>query len=293
VAFQERWMTVRFGKIDLTKLHGTWQEAFSDYAVDQTYMTEERIRARLTKNGFDERRSVGAYEESRLVGFTAIGLGAWEGESAAYDIATGIIPEYRGCGIAGRMLEQALPVLKADGITRFQLEVLQTNKQAIAAYEKSGFRVVREFICFQLTLPGVLVEMQAPDGVILQAGSLETVTHLRSATDWTPSWENSFDAIAKIPEKLVIYEAIVKGALAGMIVYSPGFNWIMNLTVDRSHRRAGIGSALIGRLAREFAGRKPVLKLNNVDAGDAGMIRLLTGTGFRKTVDQYEMARFI
>ena len=72
--------------------------------------------------------SVGAYDGDKMVGLTFVGLDDWLGEKAAFDAATGIIPGYRGQGVAKAMFEFILPRLKERGVSRFLLEVLQSNK---------------------------------------------------------------------------------------------------------------------------------------------------------------------
>ena len=66
---------MKLDHVSRRQLHGTFKDAFSDYLVDMTSLTEERLLARCIKNGVDWEASVGAFDAERMVGFTLIGIG--------------------------------------------------------------------------------------------------------------------------------------------------------------------------------------------------------------------------
>ena len=74
---------MKLGRVSRQQLHQTFQEAFSDYAMDMSFVTEERLRIRYVKNGVDWDASVGAFDGDRMVGFTLIGI---EGTVASDEI---------------------------------------------------------------------------------------------------------------------------------------------------------------------------------------------------------------
>ncbi len=102
---------MKLDRVSRQQIHRTFQEAFSDYAVDMSSLTEERLRVRCVKNGVDWDASVGAFDGDRMVGFTLIGIDDWQGSLGAFDAATGIVPDYRGQRLAAAMFEHALPGL--------------------------------------------------------------------------------------------------------------------------------------------------------------------------------------
>jgi ribosomal protein S18 acetylase RimI-like enzyme len=130
--------------VDKAAVHAAFIEAFADYAMTSTGLTEERLFLRMEKNAVDYDLSVSAYDEDRMVGFTLLGVDSWGGSRTAYDAGTGIVPAFRGQGLARRMFDRALPVLRERGVERFSLEVLQQNEPAIRAYKKSGFEITRQ-----------------------------------------------------------------------------------------------------------------------------------------------------
>lgn len=282
---------VRVDRVSRRQLHSTFQEAFSDYAVDMSSLTPERLDIRCTKNRVDWEVSVGAFEGERMVGFTLIAVDTWPGSLGAFDAATGIVRDFRGQGLAIRMFDHALPALANRGVRTFVLEVIASNESAIRAYEKAGFEIGRELRCFELDLKSLSPVPVPTDRFPVRAIPRQIVSTLAGDMDWAPSWENSLGAIERIPDDLISVGAFDGEACVGVAVYSPAMNWIMTLVVKRSHRRQGAATALVRGLARAIPDDISCVKLLNVDASDSGMIGFLDHLGFRHLIDQFEMTR--
>ncbi|UCC83547.1 MAG: GNAT family N-acetyltransferase [Gemmatimonadota bacterium] len=270
-------------------VYRTFVRAFSDYALDMTYMTEQRMYNRAVKNGIDFECSVGAHSVEGMVGFTLIGLDEWKGAPAAFDIGTGVIDRFRGMGVAKAMFDFAAPRLREKRVERFVLEVLQENEAAIRAYEKSGFEIVREFDCLRLELDDFTVPRAAEDDVEIRPVERDRLSDFVDALDWPPSWENSFASIRRIPDQVLLYEASRAGRPAGLLVYYPGLSWIMTVLVKRSERRQGIGRRLLAHLIESIRDRESDVRVVNVQRDDRGTQTLLAELGFRRYVSQYEM----
>lgn len=284
---------MRFDRISQSQLLRTWLEAFSDYAVDMSGVTEKLIECRCIKNNVDFDISVGAFDDERMVGFTLIGVDRFQDELAAFDAGTGIVPEFRGQGLARKMFDHATPQLESQGVTRFLLEVLQVNEPAIRAYTKAGFEVTRELACFKLKLDEPIFSSEPPTAIEVKEVDRASVAGFSTEVDWQPSWENGFPAIEKTPDQLLILGAFERDRCVGVIVYTPLLNWIMTLVVSRTHRRRGVGSALVQGLVERLPGGLTEVKLLNVDRSDEGMLTFLERLGFDHWIDQYEMARDI
>lgn len=281
----------KLGRVSRQRLHATLQEAFADYAVDMTSLTEERLRIRCAKNNVDWEISVGAFNGDRMVGFTLIGVDSWRGGLGAFDAATGIVPAFRGRGLARTMFEHALPELQDRGVDTFVLEVLVDNEPAIRAYRKTGFEISRTLKCYGLDLADLASDAARVEPFPVRPIERLIVGTLESAVDWLPSWENSFRAIERIPDDLVCLGAFDGLECVGALAYSPAMNWILTLVVRSTHRRLGVGSALLMHLGKALAGRIDLVKLLNVDAVDQGMTGFLEASRFQLLVDQYEMVR--
>lgn len=270
-------------------IYRTFVDAFSDYAMDMSYMTEEITFNRAEKNGIDLGSSIGAFDGSRMVGYTLVGRDVRGGVSSAFDIGTGIVKPYRGIGIAGGMFERLSDRLREQEVRKFVLEVLQENEPAVKAYTRSGFRIVREFDCFELDLGEVNVDEKIIDRIKIVESDWSSLDEFSDSLDWLPSWENSFESIRRIPDEVIFFTAVTGPVPAGLIVYYPAINWIMTLVVKREYRLNGIGAALVAFLAATLNDSIEKVRLVNVDGSDEGMIDFLKKTGFDLLISQYEM----
>jgi ribosomal protein S18 acetylase RimI-like enzyme len=282
---------MKLDRVSRQQIHKTFQEAFSDYVMDMSSLTEERLVVRSAKNGVDWEASVGAFDGERMVGFTLIGIDEWQGGLGAFDAATGIVPDFRGQGLARVMFEHAVPGLRDRGVETFVLEVIKENEPAIRAYRKAGFEVSREFKCFELQIADLRVGSTDSGSFQIQPTVRKAVSSLAGYADWPPSWENSFAAIDRIEDELIVVGAFDGQTCIGVAAYTPLFNWILTILVKPSHRRKGAGSALIRELVRSLPEKIDAVRLHNVEASDTGMLDFLTGLGFEPLVDQYEMIR--
>ncbi len=267
----------------------TFDEAFADYYQKSTRKAEEWLYNRAVKNAVHWDYSVGAFDGDRMVGITLIGISDWMGELAAFDAGTGIVPDYRGKGLAKQMFDFAVPKLRQRGVTKFLLEVLQVNAPAIKAYEKAGFKITREFDC--LGLKRDTFAPTTPSRISLQFRPLskEQIAPLGEFADWQPSWENMFSSIARIPDEVVIKGAYVDGECVGALAYYPMLNWIMTLVVKPEFRRQGVATSLLKDFIDNFDRDIAQINLVNVDRSDTGMLAFLNRMGFVNFTSQYEM----
>lgn len=55
------------------------------------------------------------------------------------------LPQYRGKGILGRIIEAHEQIAVANGVRKIQVHVFDNNPSAIKSYEKKGFKVTKHF----------------------------------------------------------------------------------------------------------------------------------------------------
>lgn len=278
-----------FQEGDLARIYGAFREAFTDYVVDTTRTTETIFSNRMIKNGVDLSLSVGAYDQGKLVGFTIVALDQYCGVNAAYDAVTGIIKPYRGLGLAKKMFEHLLPKLKAKGVERFYLEVIQSNKAAVRAYKKAGFSIVRELDCYKIPFEAI-PQISMADGTIrFQLIEKDEIFPVSNFFDWEPSFENSVSSIQRIPDGVLILGAYHHDKLVGCLVYYPLLGWILNMAIHKEYRRQKIGSTLLVNLKDQIGKHESSAEIINVDHADKGMLAFLETLGAEFCVNQFEM----
>jgi ribosomal protein S18 acetylase RimI-like enzyme len=270
-------------------LAGAFGAAFGEYEVQ---ITPDELRTMLRRRGFDPALSLAAFDQAgRIAGFTLNGIGTFGGMPTAYDTGTGTLPEYRGRGLAPQIFEASLPALRAAGIRQYLLEVLQHNTAAVSVYRKLGFEVSREFNYYRAEIGDVRLEN--PKGNTCTIRETEPAALRETAPsfwDFTPSWQNSFEAVERAPEDFETLGAYDGDRLVGYVIFEPGAGDITQIAVSKTHRRQGIGSALLGEMLR--LNRAPGIKCINTEIGrDDAIAGFLQAKNITQTGKQFEMIK--
>ena len=131
-----------------------------------------------------------------MIGSYMNGRRTWQGKQTAYDAGTGVIPEYRGRGVAKELFAFMVPRLKEVWVAQYLLEVLSENELAVALYRKLGFVETRVLAVFRSGEPvkrfGVLPDVsirpvEEPDWGLFE-----------SFWDGYPSWQNSARRLSEL-----------------------------------------------------------------------------------------------
>ena len=67
-----------------------------------------------------------------------VGLGEYVRSGAAADIAFAVEEDFQGRGIASRLLQELVHIARANGIVRFEADVLAENTAMLAVLRASG-----------------------------------------------------------------------------------------------------------------------------------------------------------
>ncbi|MDX1699173.1 MAG: GNAT family N-acetyltransferase [Melioribacteraceae bacterium] len=230
--------------IPFQQIYVTVSDAFSDY-VEPFDLTIEELKYMFERRGYDLKISFGAFDNDKLVGITINGVGNWNGKLTAYDSGTGIIKEYRKRGIASRMFNESVPVLRENGIKQYLLEVIKSNTGAYELYKKAGFRVVRELDYFKIDINELkyqkLVAKQGIHFRIIEEPDWEII---RSFWAFEPSWQNSVDSLNRKIEHLKILGMYEESNLIGYGIIEPHTGDIPQLAISPEFRRQGLGTSL-------------------------------------------------
>src|ERR1051326_7098886 len=269
------------------QLYSTFINAFSDYVV-KMQPSEEQFLEMLTRRGIRYDLSVGAFSGHQLVGFNLNALDLWKGRLTVYDTGTGVIPEYRGQGIASRIFAFSLPKLKQASAQQYLLEVIDTNVSAIRVYEKAGFREIRKLESFKLSGSVTRSPMQYSTETQLRIESEPDWELFQSFWDWEPAWQNSINSIKRSLDIKAVVCAYSEGRCVGYAVVYPSNGDIPQLAIDKGYRRRGIGTRLLQSLEMQIK-REQTGRMINIDASAEGTLRFCEAVGMKKIVNQYEM----
>ncbi|MBC1417803.1 GNAT family N-acetyltransferase [Listeria fleischmannii] len=260
--------------VSVTTIYETFLDAFSDYAIPMK-PSLAAFQNMLASKGFQADSSVGAFDQSDLVGFILNG----ERETQVYNLGTGVKVAYRAQKIASGMLDASIRLLFEKNRTGYLLEVLQDNQKAYALYKQKNFEITRHFLCFRLEEPQISPKLSPS----IHQEPVDLVADFESTLPYKPSWQNNHHAILALRKDFICYTYRNAGELLGYAVLNPASESLAQLGA----RSKKVGEALIAHILADT--KLKMLGIINVDERDESLIHLLTDTGFTKTFSQYEM----
>ncbi len=275
--------------IDFNELYVAFEEAFKHYEMQ---LTKNELYSMLFRRGFVPELSFGAFEKDKLVSFTFNGIGFYDNIKTAYDTGTGTIEEYRGKGLATSIFEYSLPYLKKANIDNYLLEVLQHNTKAISVYKKLGFKIKREFNYFVQKSEKVKIQdKQLELNYTLKWIEFPEYEIMSRFLDFIPSWQNSFDAIARKLDNFKILGTFQENKLVGYCILEPKTGDITQIAVSKIHRRNGLGSRLLKEILKY--NQYHSIKIINTPIDCHSITRFLESHGISVVGKQFEMIKEI
>ncbi|MBU5306362.1 GNAT family N-acetyltransferase [Clostridioides mangenotii] len=269
-------------KTSIETLHRAFLDAFSDYQIEMD-MSIKRLKQTLQRRGYLPEISIGAFKNDLLVGFILNGLRSWNGKTTVYDIGTGVIFDYRRQGITSSMLLDVKEILKQKQVEQYLLEVIQTNTSAIQFYKKEGFKVERNFPCF---------ELDKKHYVPLKAYKVEHTNRMAweqliEFWDFEPSWQNSIDSINAASEEFLYSIVHFDNTIVGYGIINKRTGDIPQIAVNKHYRGKGIARSIITNLIENTESHK--ISVINVDGQSKCTTDFLIKLGFEHIDGQYEM----
>ncbi len=274
--------TLSFGSLFIA-----FNEAFRDYEIQ---VNSEELSVMLSRRGFVPSLSFGLFDDDKLIAFTLNGIGEFNSRKTAYDTGTGTIKEYRGRGLASKIFTDSLPFLKEAGVSQYLLEVLQHNTSAVSVYRKLGFAVSREFNYF--TQPGSSVSIPPkilPSAYRIGEACIEQRSEFSGFWDFTPSWQNGFEAILRRKEDFKILGAYKGQQIVGYCIFEPTSGDVTQIAIDKKHRRLGLASALLSEALKY--NRHTSVKVINTEISCGNMTAFLNSCGIPLKGKQFEMIK--
>ena len=170
--------------------------------------------------------------------------------------------------------------------------MLQNNTTAVGIYERAGFRISRTFNCFLQDPARPPKDVPPlPAGYSLQEIPAEEQPPMHDMWDFNPSWQNSFESIARQQEAFTAFGVFEGSRLIGYGITEPASGDITQLAVAPAYRRQGIGSLILRELL--LRNRHSSVKAINVESDCSSLISLLERAGIPFRLRQYEMIREI
>ena len=258
----------------IEQLTNCFNLAFSDYEQSICF-TPEKMKYYLTASAVDLSLSFGAFFQDQPVAFILNSSGMYNGQSVVFDAGTGVIPAHRGKKVFSALFDHTCQQLRNRGITKYYLEVLQSNHHAVSIYSKKGFSIQREFSVLTASGPRQGWDNPIPAVPYSDFAGFSTIFSVQ------PSFEHTTHNVNQNPQ---LYEVLYLDDRA-YCIYAKRNGEIIQLHYNELEALKEVMSALISRYPSAMA--------KNIDCGCADVIRMLTEIGFTEILKQYEMARDI
>jgi len=273
--------------ISIEQIHEAFTKAFADY-VEPFDLTYEQLKYMIERRGYNPDISLGAFNENELVAFTLNGIGEWNGELTAYDTGTGTIKEFRKQGIASRIFNDSIPILREIKITQYLLEVIKTNTGAFNLYKKAGFTVSREFDYFVSTKEKIKIDPnKSNENFQIKEIKNPNWDELKTFWDFKPSWQNSIDSIERKIDGFKILGIFNGKKISGYGIVEKYSGDFTQLAIAKEHRRKGLATALFEKLLNNNEHEE--VRIINSDAACTPFNKFAESINLSPGIGQYEM----
>lgn len=267
--------------INIKDILNVFNESFSDYFIP-FQLSEEQLTSKMLADKVNLDLSVGVFENSNLIAFILHGFDKINNEKIIYNGGTGVIPKKRGSGLTKQMYHFILPLLIEKGINKLLLEVITENAQAIKSYEKSGYKIERELLCYK----GEISISNTNNNLAIKKLQDYNWNLMESFWDISPTWQNSKNVVNELRYNNISLGAYIQKQLVGYIIYNPNNKRLQQIAINKNFRQIKIASTLILKLIEGY-GR--TLSIINVDKSLKSVNIFLEKIGFEKNLEQLEM----
>lgn len=203
--------------------------------------------------------------------------GIYQGYRAAFDVATGVVPEHRGKQVFAGLFALARQTMKQHQIQRYYLEVLQQNTPAISLYQQYGLFITREFVVFSGSASS---ESQLPEGVQYTALSSFAFPKEDGIHRNEPSYEHA-DSLLQLCPELYDVAYIKKQNISAWCIFEKRTGQILQLGWDCIQD--------LREIVRWLLARYPSVTVKNIDSTERKLVDMMVSLPFRTVARQYEM----
>lgn len=262
------------GNTDFEIIMECFLSAFDNYYVKMpTDYSYYKTRWKAAKVNFN--LSYGMFDKEKLVGFIINAVDERKGETFAFNTGTGVIPSYRGKRIVKTIYNYAIPDLLKNGITKCSLEVIVENKKAIQSYKSIGFKICKNFKCFNNEL------RQSKNELKIVVTTFNQINWKQIPNQYNYSWDFQSKSLEKSNSKY--YYVYNKNEVESFFALNLENGTINQLEVLKDN------SSNWERLFQAISTIAQKIRIINVDDRLENKLFALHQAGFKNTVNQYEM----
>ncbi len=267
-------------------IYEAFSGGFSDYMIQMKMDQEMMIKRFFGPEGNKKEYSFIAFDDEKPVGLILGGIRDLQGIPTMRCGTMCVLPEYRGTGVAKKLMELHIQCGKDRGCKQMFLEVIKGNDRAVSFYEFTGYDQVHHLEYYSAeksALRDRSLGSLDDQAYQLREANLEEVEAYRSSlTDIHFPWQ--WDVAYYKPFACTYHVIEHQGAIVGAMGSFKGI--VFMLHVDKNHRLHGLGASMIGALVKKEEGDS----IRTAVSGNALFKGFLTRIGFAKDkLSQWEM----
>jgi RimJ/RimL family protein N-acetyltransferase len=265
----------------LVQLADLVSEAFRGYALP-VYESAARLARLIRMQGLDLASSVVVRSDAQLVGISFLGLR----NTRAWVSAFGIVPSFRGRGLAGTLMERITDRARTAGAQDIRLEVLVGNLVARRVYGRSGFRPLRDLVTLERA-PGA---SSLPQRSHLHVERVEVDVAMRCAValEQTPAcWQREAPSLVTGSANGLLVRYGSRSVGCAFYTTRDGAVALHHICATNEQASAAIGAVLTYLVGSTPTAGRHVTLLNEPDP--KGLVGALSSHGFRETMRQLEL----
>jgi hypothetical protein len=247
--------------------------SFENYFVplpkDPSYYENRWRSARV-----DWTLSAGIIEDGKLVAFIINAVDEDNGMLTAFNMGTGVIPQFRGMKMIDQLYDFIIPIFLEAGIKKCKLEVIDENLKAIRVYERIGMRCTKYLKSYGFSLKSFKPNHQ------MRRVSLEDVEIY--GNDMHYSWDNTNKTIETASEIYEAYVVLEQDSYTenGYFIINSEIGYVAQL--DSFNKSWDQLFACISTISQQ-------IKIVNIDVARYQLISYLEEKNAANVINQFEM----
>jgi len=267
------------------QIYQAFQSGFSDYMIQLSLEKEDMLERFFGPEGNERALSYLALDGDIGVGLVLGGIRMMNGVKTMRCGTMCINPDYRGKGVAQKLIDMHIELGKSSGCHQMFLEVINGNDRAVHFYKKNGYEIVYDLLYYNMqkeTLTKMSILPIYEDYEIKQVGYYDVLSYRKTLFDMHLPWQADVEYFKTLKAKY--YEAYDGDKVVAACGVFKGN--VFFLHVDPQYRGLGIGMAILFEALKEDTFESVRMTINN----NANMKSFCEHIGMKKSeLCQFEM----
>lgn len=261
---------------------------FTDYGKNSSRGPEGSFDRMVFMRRVDLNYCGGAFMGDKMVGFVLMGKDVFGGKTTTYASGIGILPEYRGQGLASGMLQFLVTAFAQKGIEQAMVvtKPLTVKGTAGRVYERAGYVFQRELHSYKVPAVEAYKPYTQPAQFEIRQITQPNWAAYLPLEESLPAWERTKEVILKNEPHEVFLEAWTNNEFAGFLIGDPRYGKISRAGVKPALRHTSALPELLRHFYVLDALKRP--RLIQIDPKEVYLINTLKQFGFEKVKEVEE-----